>query len=53
MELPKQFNARSNYTLITSLAMGILAATAQGFFKLQPPVGDGVCYISHQANLVN
>lgn len=53
MKLPKFFGLRGNMALITGLTIGILAVTAQGFFGLQPPVGDGVCYISHPANLVN
>jgi hypothetical protein len=39
--------------LITGLTMGILAAIVQGYFNLQPPAGDGICGISHPANLVN
>ncbi len=42
-----------NMALLTGIAMGVLAAIAQGFFNVQPPVGDGVCGISHPANLVN
>ena len=42
-----------NLALITGLTMGILAAVAQGYFNLQPPVGDGICGVSHPANLVN
>jgi len=42
-----------NMALLTGIAMGVLAASAQGFFDVQPPVGDGVCAVSHPANLVN
>jgi len=42
-----------NLALITGLTMGVLAAVAQGYFNLQPPVGDGICGVSHPANLVN
>lgn len=54
MKLPKfKFKLRDQLALITGLTMGILAATAQGFFNVQPPVGEGICFISHPANLVN
>jgi len=43
----------TNMALITGLIMGVLAAIVQGFFDLQPPAGDGICGISHPANLVN
>jgi hypothetical protein len=43
----------TNMALITGLTMGVLAAIVQGFFDLQPPAGDGICGISHPANLVN
>ena len=42
-----------NMALLTGIAMGVLAAIAQGFFNVQPPVGDGVCAVSHPANLIN
>lgn len=42
-----------NMALLTGIAMGVLAAIAQGFFDVQPPVGDGVCAVSHPANLIN
>ena len=43
----------NNMALITGLTMGVLAAVVQGYFDLQPPAGDGICGISHPANLVN
>lgn len=44
----------SNYlALITGLVMGVLAAVEQGVFDIQPPVGQGVCLVSHPSNLVN
>ena len=51
----KRFNIklRDNMALITGLTMGVLAAVIQGFFDLQPPVADGICGISHPANLIN
>lgn len=42
-----------NLALFTGIAMGVLAAIAQGFFNVQPPVGAGVCGVSHPANLIN
>ena len=56
MKLPKfkyNFKLSANLALITGLMMGILAAAAQGFFEVQPPVGEGVCAVSHPSNLVN
>lgn len=56
MKLPKlkyNFKLSANLALITGLMMGILAAAAQGFFGVQPPVGEGVCAVSHPSNLVN
>ncbi len=56
MKLPKlkyNFKLSANLALITGLMMGILAAAAQGFFDVQPPVGEGVCAVSHPSNLVN
>ena len=56
MKLPKfkyNFKLSANLALITGLMMGILAAAAQGFFDVQPPVGEGVCLVSHPSNLVN
>ncbi|UCE97560.1 MAG: cytochrome C [Dehalococcoidia bacterium] len=56
MKLPKisyNFKLSANLALITGLMMGILAAAAQGFFEVQPPVGQGVCAITHPSNLVN
>jgi hypothetical protein len=43
----------TNMALITGLTMGVLAAAVQGYFGLQPPAGDGICGISHPANIVN
>ena len=47
------FKLSTNMALITGLTMGVLAAVVQGYFNLQPPAGDGICGISHPANLVN
>ncbi len=54
MKLPKfKFKMSGQLALITGLTMGLLAAAAQGFFRVQPPVGEGICFISHPANLIN
>ena len=56
MKLPKikyNFKLSANLALITGLMMGILAAVAQGYFEVQPPIGQGVCAITHPSNLVN
>jgi len=52
-DLKKSLGLIPNMALLTGIAMGVLAAIAQGFFNVQPPVGDGVCAVSHPANLVN
>jgi hypothetical protein len=48
-----RFQLAGELALITGLAMGILAAVAQGVFNLQPPFAQGVCLVSHPSNLVN
>jgi len=56
IKLPKlkyNFKLSANLALITGLTMGVLAAAAQGYFGIQPPVGEGVCAVSHPSNLVN
>ena len=54
MKLPKfEFKLSASLALITGLVMGLLAAVAQGFFDVQPPVGEGVCFVTHPTNLVN
>lgn len=52
-ELRYNFKLSANLALITGLTMGVLAAVAQGYFEVQPPVGLGVCAITHPSNLVN
>ena len=47
------FKLSGNMALITGITMRLLAAAVQGYFVLQPPAGDGICGISHPANLVN
>ncbi len=47
------FKLSGNMALITGITMGLLAAVVQGYFGLQPPAGDGICGISHPANVVN
>lgn len=54
MKLPKySFKLAPNLALITGLIMGVGAAIVQGYFHLWPPVGEGVCAISHPSNLIN
>ena len=56
MKLPKikyNFKLSANLALLTGLMMGILAAVAQGYFEVQPTIGQGVCAINHPSNLVN
>ncbi|MCL2707124.1 MAG: cytochrome C [Dehalococcoidia bacterium] len=47
------FKLSSNMALITGVTMGVLAAVVQGYFGVQPPAGDGICAVSHPADLVN
>ncbi len=57
MRLPKlpryDFKLTSNLALITGITMGVGAAIVQGYFKVYPPVGEGICGVSHPSNLVN
>jgi len=41
-----------NHIFITGLVMGVLAAVAQAFFKVIPPVANGICIIGHPRDLV-
>jgi vacuolar-type H+-ATPase subunit I/STV1 len=41
-----------NHIFITGLVMGVLAAAAQAFFKVIPPVANGICIIGHPRDLV-
>lgn len=36
---------------ITGFMIGILAATAQAFFRIQPPVAYGICLLGHPSGL--
>lgn len=47
------FKISDYLALITGLVIGVLAAIEQGFFGIQPPVGQGVCLVSHPSNLIN
>jgi len=56
MKLPEfkyRFKLSTNLALITGLMMGVGAAIVQGYFKVWPPAGEGICAISHPSNLVN
>ena len=52
-ELKYNFKLSANLALITGVTMGVLAAAAQGYMGIQPPVGEGVCAVTHPSNLVN
>jgi hypothetical protein len=47
------FKLSGNMALITGITMGLLAVVVEGYFGLWPPAGDGICAISHPANIVN
>ena len=40
-----------NRLLITGLIMGVAAAAAQAFFKVQPPEAYGICLLGHPSDL--
>lgn len=40
-----------NLVFVTGLLMGVLAAAAQAFFQVQPPVAYGICLIGHPSDL--
>lgn len=42
---------RSWLPLITGLVIGISAAVAEAFLRIQPPAGYGVCLLGHPASL--
>lgn len=52
MKIPR-FKLRAQYALITGLVMGILAAVGQGFFGVQPPNAEAICFISLPAKMIN
>ena len=39
--------------LIIGIVMGLLAAAAQAFFKVQPPVANGISFLGHPRELLN
>jgi hypothetical protein len=41
-----------NWALVTGLVMGLSAAAAQAFFKVQPPVADGISFLGHPTYLL-
>jgi hypothetical protein len=47
-----KFNLGSNKALATGIVMGVLAAAAQAFFRVQPPVADGISFLGHPAYLL-
>jgi len=52
IKMPR-FKLAGQLALITGLTMGVGAAVVQGYFGVQPPVGEGVCLVTHPSNLVN
>ncbi len=47
-----KFTFRPNLAVITGAAIGLLAAAAQAFLKVEPPEAYGVCMIGHPSVLV-
>lgn len=39
--------------LVTGIIMGLSAAAAQAFFRVQPPEAYGICLIGHPRDMVN
>jgi hypothetical protein len=42
-----KFNLGLHVIFITGIVMGVLAAAAQAFFEVQPPVAFGICLLGH------
>ena len=42
-----------NRLLVIGIIMGVLAAAAQAFFQVQPPVANGISFLGHPRELLN
>lgn len=42
-----------NRLLVIGIVMGVLAAAAQAFFQVQPPVANGISFLGHPRELLN
>lgn len=42
-----------NRMLVIGIVMGLLAAAAQAFFQVQPPVANGISFLGHPRELLN
>jgi len=42
-----------NLALVTGIVIGLSAAAAQAFFRIQPPEAYGICLIGHPRDLIN
>jgi hypothetical protein len=47
-----KFKISFKSTFLTGMVMGVSAAAAQAFFKVQPPVADGISFLGHPAYLL-
>lgn len=42
-----------NRMLVIGIVMGLLAAAAQAYFQVQPPVANGISFLGHPRELLN
>lgn len=48
-----KFKLGYNRMLVIGIVMGLLAAAAQAFFQVQPPVANGISFLGHPRELLN
>jgi len=48
-----KFKLGYNRLLVIGIVMGLLAAAAQAFFQVQPPVANGISFLGHPRELLN
>lgn len=48
-----KFKLGYNRLLVIGIVMGLLAAAAQAFFQVQPPVANGISFLGHPREMLN
>ena len=48
-----KFKLGYNRMLVIGIVMGLLAAAAQAYFQVQPPVANGISFLGHPRELLN
>lgn len=48
-----KFKLGYNRMLVIGIIMGLLAAAAQAYFQVQPPVANGISFLGHPRELLN